>query len=259
MSDGDVKTTVQASVGNIWLARPAKRNALNVRAIESLIAVLKGWKNDPTIRAITLRGEGAAFCSGADIGHLRHLLDGGVTAQRQFLPLMEELILAFRQVGKPCIAGVHGNAYAGGFVLVLLCDVVIATEDSRFSVPEIKIGMWPLAVSVLLKRVVGSRKALDIMLFGDPFDAADAERLGIVTRLVAADKLESEVEATAARLASQSASTMRIGRDALLAMDSMSIEQSMALMRELMPVLMATPDAREGISAFLEHRVPTWS
>ncbi len=259
MADGDVRTRIDESVGHIWLARPTKRNALNGRTFESLIRILTQWREDAAVRAITLRGEGDAFCSGADLDDFRRMLDAGALGQRAFQPLMEELIAAFRRLGKPCVAGVHGVAFAGAMALVLLSDIVIAADEARFGLPEIKVGIWPLAVSVLLSRAVGSRRAMELMLSGEPFDARRAEALGIATQVVPAATLASTVEATARKLAGQSASAMRIGRDTLVAIDSMSIGEAMALMREATVPLFQTPDAREGITAFLERRKPRWT
>jgi enoyl-CoA hydratase/carnithine racemase len=258
-ADGEVRTEVADSVGHIWLTRPGKRNALNHRSFESLTRTLVAWREDPAVRAVTLSGEGESFCSGADLDDFHRMLDADALAQRGFQTLMEDLIVAFRRLGKPCVAGVQGVAFAGGMALVLLSDLVIAAEDAKFGLPEIKVGIWPLAVSVLLSRAVGTRRAMELMLSGDPFDAHRAETLGIVTRVVPAPELTQAVGDIARKLARQSASAMRIGHDTLMAIDSMTIGEAMALMREATVPLFQNPDAREGITAFLERRKPRWT
>lgn len=259
MADGSVESRVAGGVGHIWLARPGKRNALNEETFRSLTRTLVAWRDDPAVRVVTLRGRGDAFCSGADLDDFRRMLDAGALAQREFQPLMEDLIVAFRRVGKPCVAGVQGVALAGATALVLSCDFAIAAEDARFGLPEIKVGIWPLAVSVLLARAVGPRTAMRLMTTGEFVDARRAESLGIVSQVVAAGQVDAAVEELAARLADQSASAIRVGRDTLMAIESMTVSEGMAVVREATVSLFQTADAREGISAFLERRRPRWT
>jgi len=219
--EGEVLYRVQEQVARITINRPARRNSLNWAAIEEMRRGLDRAKVDPDVRVVVLSGAGdRAFCSGAD---LSDLAAGGTELELHdrrgsVAGLFEDLWA----LGKPTIAEVRGFALAGGFGLALSCDLVVCSDDSTFGAPEIDIGLWPYMVTVPLVRSMPPKKALELMLTGRRVGAAEAERLGFVTRVVAADELAGAVSELAATLAAKPPAAMKLGRDSFYAVWAMA-------------------------------------
>jgi enoyl-CoA hydratase/carnithine racemase len=172
-----------------------------------------------------------------------------------------ELALLFRdlwELGKPVIARVRGYALAGGFGLALACDLVVAADDAQFGVPEIDVGLWPFMITVPLLRSLPAKKALELMMTGRRIDAAEADRLGFVTRVVAVDRLDATVAELAADLAAKSPTAMRLGRDSFYNVIDQPAEPALRLLHSMLTVTAATEDAAEGLAAFAEKRPPEW-
>jgi enoyl-CoA hydratase len=162
-------------------------------------------------------------------------------------------------LGKPTVARVQGWAMAGGLGLALACDLVVASDRARFGAPEIDVGLWPYMITVPLVRSMPPKKALELMLTGRVVDAAEAERLGFVTRVVAHHELDTAVDELARTLAAKSPAAMRLGRGAFYAVWDMAAEDALAQLHAMLTVTAHTEDAAEGISAFLEKRQPRWT
>ena len=163
-------------------------------------------------------------------------------------------------LGKPTIARVQGWAMAGGFGLALACDLVVASERARFGAPEINVGLWPFMITVPLVRSMPPKKALELMLTGRRVDAAEAERIGFVTRVVAHHELDSAVEELATALASKPPAAMKLGRDSFYRTWDMETSSGAALdhLHAMLTLTNLTEDAKEGMAAFLEKRPPKW-
>jgi enoyl-CoA hydratase/carnithine racemase len=240
------------------LNRPERRNALTWPMLDRLRAVVAEAKADPEVRVVVLTGAGArAFCAGAD---LQDMAEGTSElaqhdARGRFARLFEDLW----SLGKPTIAKVRGFCLAGGFGLALACDLVVASEDAVFGTPEVDVGLWPFMITVPLCRSMPPKKALELMLTGRRVGAAEADRLGFVTRVVPGDELDAATASLASALAVKSPVAVRLGRDAFYRVWDAPAADALATLHPLLSVLAGTDDAREGMAAFAEKRSPTWT
>jgi enoyl-CoA hydratase/carnithine racemase len=247
------------AVARVTIDRPQRRNAMSWGVMRGLRAAVERAKNDPQVRVVVLAGAGdAAFCAGADLG-------GMAGGEEGFLATHEgrgELAGLFGDLwglGKPTIARVQGWALAGGLGLALACDLVVASERARFGAPEIDVGLWPYMITVPLVRSMPAKKALELMLTGRVVDAAEAERLGFVTKVVPHDGLDAAVDELAGTLAAKSPAAMRLGRGAFYAVWDMAAQEALAHLHAMLTITANSEDAAEGITAFLEKRSPRWT
>ncbi len=161
-------------------------------------------------------------------------------------------------MGKPTIARVQGWAMAGGFGLALACDLVVASERARFGAPELNVGLWPYMVTVPMVRSMPPKKALELMLTSRVVDAAEADRIGFVTSVVAHDQLDAAVESLAATLASKPPGAMRLGRESFYAVWDSAAPEALPQLHAMLTITSQTAEAAEGIAAFTEKRPPVW-
>jgi enoyl-CoA hydratase/carnithine racemase len=254
----EVTVAVADGVATVTLDRPERRNALTWAMIRRLREIVSDFRDDDTVRVVVLTGAGHnAFCAGADLtgmaGGTDHL---ALHDHRGDLP---ELFKALWQLGKPTIAKVRGFALAGGMGLALACDLVVAADDAQFGTPEIDVGLWPFVITVPLVRSMPPKKALELMMTGRRVPAAEAERIGFVTRVVSADELDGAVDELALTLAAKSPAVMRLGRDSFYAVWDQPAEDALRLLHAALTITSATEDAAEGIAAFVDKRVPRWT
>lgn len=258
MGEPEVLYEVDGGVATATLHRPERRNALTWSMVAHLRAVVAQAKADPAVRVLVLTGAGeAAFCAGADLGGMAtgasalELHDGRGALARVFEDLWA--------LGKPTIAKVRGYCLAGGFGLALSCDLVLAADDATFATPEVDVGLWPFMASVPLCRSMAPKKALELMLTGRRVGAAEADRLGFVTRVVPAGDLDDATAELAAELAAKSPTAVRLGRDAFYRVWDATAAEALAALHPLLSVLVGTEDAREGLAAFAEKRPPRFT
>ncbi len=242
---------------NIIINRPEKRNALNAATIAELYRAFEICKNDPGVRVVVLSGAGdKAFCAGADLAeNLQSMNEYFRYIQRETFVNLFKII---PQLGKPVIGAVQGLALAGGCGLAVSCDFVIASETARFGTPEVNVGLFPMMISAILLRNLGRKKAYDMMLTGRQIDAQEAERIGLVTRVVPAERLQAEVDLLAAELASRSPAILKLGKDALIKADQMPFNEALDYLSTMLSLNFLTEDASEGMTAFMEKRSPEW-
>lgn len=248
---------VADGVATITINRPEVRNALSWDVIAQMRTRVAEAKADDAVHVVVVTGAGdKAFCAGADLGNMA---DGA-----SFLELHEgrgglaSLFEEMWALGKPTIARVHGYALAGGFGLALACDMVIAADNAVFATPEIDVGLWPFMITVPLTRSMPPKKALELMLTGRRVDAAEADRLGFVTRVVPVAELDAAVNDLAQSLASKSPAIVKLGRDSFYEVWDRSAAEALALLHPLLTLTTLTDDAKEGIAAFSEKRPPEW-
>ena len=258
MAFADVRYEVDGHVARITIDREQRRNALSWSVMTELRGALAEAKGDDAVRVVVLTGAGEkAFCAGAD---LTGMADGAGFAQLH--DDRGELARLFRdlwELGKPTIARVRGFALAGGFGLALACDLVIAAEDAQFGTPEIDVGLWPYMITVPLCRSMPPKKVLELMMTGRRVDAAEAERIGFVNRVVPVAELDAAVDELAATLGSKSPAIMKLGRDSFHAVWDLAAEDALRLLHPMLTVTTQTEDAAEGIAAFSEKRQPRWT
>jgi enoyl-CoA hydratase len=241
--------------GLIRLNRPKQLNALNNQLMDELGTVLKAFDADDSIGCIVLTGNEKAFAAGADIS---------VLAQYDFARAYQEDLITrnwehIRSVRKPVIAAVAGFALGGGCELAMMCDIVIAADSARFGQPEIKLGIIPGAGGTQrLPLAVGKAKAMDLVLTGRMMDATEAERAGLVSRVVPADKLLDEALAAAAVVCELGAPSVLAAKECVNQAFEASLNEGVHFERRMFHALFATEDKTEGMGAFMEKRKPVF-
>jgi len=203
-----------------------------------------------------MKGAGRGFCAGADIGQF---LGKKVFEAREHLKGVADVIEVIAKAGKPVIAQVHGFALAGGCGLAAACDITYAAEDAIFGTPEINIGLWPHTVMAPIFRAIGRKKGLEMMFTGDRMDAKEAERCGLITRVVPPDQLDAVVQELATKLASKSPVALKMGKEAFYNMTDMEYFKSLRYLRDMITLHSVTEDGQEGPRSFTEKRPPVWT
>ncbi len=239
----------------IRLNRPQQLNALNDTLMDELGAALAGFDRDDGIGCIVITGSDKAFAAGADIGAMatKTYMDA---YKGDFITRNWETI---RQVRKPVIAAVAGFALGGGCELAMMCDIVIAADSARFGQPEIKLGIIPGAGGTQrLPRAVGKAKAMDLVLTARMMDAAEAERAGLVSRVVPADKLLAEALAVGVALCGLSAPSLMMAKECINRAFEGALADGVSYERRLFHSLFATEDQKEGMDAFVNKRKPVF-
>jgi enoyl-CoA hydratase/carnithine racemase len=247
----------EGEIAYLTLNRPQTNNMLNREMFLDVIKGLEGLGADDEVRLIIVKGAGKHFCFGADIAQIVELDDEGC---RKFFFSLGDMYEAFHDVGKVTIAMVHGYCTAGGLGIALSCDLIVASEDAQFGATAIKPGLFCLATSgVMLSRIVGGKKALEMGLTGDVIGAAEAERVGIVNRVVPMDKLESATMEIAKKILDMNPLAIAMGRENFYTVADMEFVKGVRHSSSIFAHLAATKEAKEGMRAFLEKREPRWS
>ncbi|SDJ98580.1 enoyl-CoA hydratase [Cryobacterium psychrotolerans] len=242
-------------VGLITLNRPEALNALNLGMLQDVVAAATALDRDPEIGAIVVTGSARAFAAGADIKEM---------ATKSFV----EMYLAdwfagwdrFTAVRTPVVAAVAGHALGGGCELAMMCDFILAADTAKFGQPEIKLGVIPgIGGSQRLTRAVGKAKAMEMLLTGRTIDAVEAERAGLVSRIIPADDLLDEAMATAATIAGMSLPVAMMAKEVVNAAYETLLEGGIRFERRVFHSTFATADQKEGMNAFIEKRPPAFT
>jgi len=249
----NILVTRQDRVGLITLNRPKALNALNNDLMDELGAALLAFDADDGIGAIVITGSERAFAAGADIGAMASFSYMDVYLSEYITRNWEQI----RKVRKPVIAAVAGFALGGGCELAMMCDIVIAADTARFGQPEIKLGVIPGAGGTQrLPRAVGKAKAMDLCLTGRMMDAQEAERSGLVSRVVPAAQLMNEAMAVATQIASMSLPSVMVLKESVNRAYESPLSEGVLFERRVFHALFATEDQKEGMRAFMEKRTP---
>lgn len=245
-----------ARVGIIRLNRPAQLNALNDELMDALGGILLSMDADDSIGCIVLTGSDKAFAAGADIQAMADMTYAKAFGT-DFITRNWETI---RRVRKPVIAAVAGYALGGGCELAMMCDFIIAADNARFGQPEIKLGVIPGAGGTQrLPRAVSKAKAMDLVLTGRMMDAQEAERAGLVSRVVPVEKLQEEALAAAQVIAGMSLPSVMAAKEAVNRAYETTLSEGVLFERRAFHALFATSDQKEGMAAFLEKRKPNFA
>jgi enoyl-CoA hydratase len=251
MAYQNILLETRGRVGLLTLNRPKALNALNDQLMDELGEALLAFDADEAIGAVVVTGSEKAFAAGADIGAMKEWSYMDVF-KSEYISRNWETI---RRVRKPVIAAVAGYALGGGCELAMMCDIIIAADTAKFGQPEIKLGIIPGAGGTQrLPRAVGKAKAMDLVLSARMMDAAEAERAGLVSRVVAADKLLEEAIAVATAIASHSLPAVMMAKEAINRAYEAPLNEGMLFERRLFHSLFATNDQKEGMAAFVEKR-----
>jgi methylglutaconyl-CoA hydratase len=255
MTEAPVVVSRDGAVARITLNRPDKRNALDSPTIEGLRAAFAELEREDDVRVVVLTGAGKDFCAGADLAQLQRIAAGaGAMENLRDAELLGTLLIRMRRMSKPLIAAVRGNAIAGGAGLAGACDVVIASADAHFGYPEVHLGFVPAMVMALLRRAVGEKVAFELVARGERITAAEAYRVGLVTKVVDAGGFDDEVAAYAVNLAQRSPSALALTKRLLYGMDGMPFEEAVARGVEVNALARSTEDCRRGVATFLERQ-----
>jgi len=255
MAYENIIAEVRGRVGLIALNRPKQLNALNDALMNELGAALGAYDGDDNIGAIVIAGGEKAFAAGADVGAMKDWSYMDVYKTDFITRNWERL----RTVRKPVIAAVGGLALGGGCELAMMCDIVIASDNARFGQPEIKLGIMPGAGGTQrLPRAVGKSKAMDLVLTGRLMDAQEAERAGLVARIVPADKLLDEAVGVASTICEYSLPAVMMAKEAVNRAFESSLAEGILFERRIFHSLFATEDQKEGMDAFASKRRPSF-
>ena len=248
----NVKTEIRDGICFITIDRP-KVNALNAQTIDEIAQAFDAARDDNNVRAVILTGAGEkAFVAGADIGELSKMTP---ISGKQVSAKGQAVLSAIERFPKPVIAAINGFALGGGCELALACHIRIASEKAQIGLPEVTLGIIPgYGGTQRLPRLVGKGKAFELVCTGDALSAADAERIGLVNKVVPADQLLAAAEEMAKKIASRSPVAVRAALEAVNSGTDMSLDDGQLLEATLFGLLCATEDMKEGMSAFLEKR-----
>jgi enoyl-CoA hydratase/carnithine racemase len=245
----------EAPVATITMNRPERRNALSVDMMQELIDAFKTVSSSAEIRVVVLAANGPAFSAGHD---LRELVGGSITNQRHVFDVCTELMTTIQAIPQPVIAQVEKIATAAGCQLVATCDLAIAATEARFATPGVRIGLFCTTPMVALSRAIGRKRALQMLLTGEPIGATTAADWGLVNQVVPASELASATRTLALSISQASSLTVALGKQAFYSQIDLDQPKAYAYAKEVMSMNALALDAQEGMCAFLEKREPTW-
>lgn len=244
---------------DVELNRPDVRNAFNAELIAALRDTFAALGVDQGVRAIVLRGAGKAFCGGADANWMRASLDLPATENVRDAERMCEMFAAVDTCSKPVIGRVHGAALGGGAGLAAVCDIVVAAADATFGFTETKLGIIPAVISPFVLAKIGRSAARALFLTGERFDAAHAQRIGLVHHVVAAGDLDARIEALEIELATAGPGAIAAAKSLIATVARTPAAETKALTARAIAAQRTTPEGQEGLRAFLERRPATWT
>lgn len=240
-------------VGIITLNRPERRNALNAQIVAEVLEALHELDNDPKIGAIIIRGAGGNFCSGHDFSGLE---GKNVLELRQVFRKSLYLVETINAISKPVIAAVRGYASAMGFALAAGCDLVVAAEDALFQLPGTSLGAACISPAAVVCRSIGRKKCVELLLTAEPIGADQAEKAGLVNRVVPPEKLDAAAEELAEKIADKAPLALQLGKEAIYTILDMEQSKAYRYAAEMISINFDTEDGREGIASFMEKRKP---
>ena len=245
----------------LTLNRPQARNSLSEAMIAALTEALAAIATDPAVRVVVLAANGPAFCAGHDLKELtarRSDADRGREYFRQVMTRCSAMMQAMVHLPKPVVAAVQATATAAGCQLVASCDLAVAAADASFATPGVNIGLFCSTPMVAVSRNVARKHAMEMLLTGDAISADEAQRLGLVNRVVPTGRERLEAMALARKIAAKSALTVKIGKEAFYRQLEMTLADAYVYASNVMVENMLARDAQEGIGAFIEKRPPKW-
>jgi enoyl-CoA hydratase len=248
----------ETGVATIALDRPETRNSLSDAMLDELHDAFSAARDDDAVRCVVLTStHETVFSSGGDLtGFAADVSPVQKHAATERFPRLFRLI---GELGKPTICAANGHVLAGALGLALACDLVVASERATFGAPEIDVGIFPFMVMALIYRNVGRKKTNELLLLGERIDAREAERLGLVNRVLPAAGFVAGVEEWALRLAAKSPLALRLGKDAMYRQQDLPFEQALDLLHHYLTLALTTEDLQEGVRAFREKREPRWT
>ncbi len=243
-------------VATLRLNRPSQFNALSTEVLTELQAALAAIAQDASVRVVVIAGAGKAFCAGHDLKQMR--ANHAKAYMQALFAQCGQVMMTIVQMPQPVIARVHGTATAAGCQLVAMCDLAVAAEAARFAVSGINVGLFCATPSVALGRNMGRKQAMEMLLTGDFIDAAEAQRRGLVNRVVPLEQLDAEVKKLTDSICGKSAAAVAMGKQMFYRQLELGLDAAYQLATETMACNMMCADAGEGIDAFMQKRQPEW-
>ena len=247
----------RGAVAFLTLNRPAQFNVLSEGMLGALHGVLEAIAADASVRAVVLCGAGKAFCAGHDLKQMRN--NPSLLYYQDLFELCSRLMLRIQSLPQPVIARVQGLATAAGCQLVAACDLAIASDEARFAVSGINVGLFCATPSVALTRNVGRKAAFEMLVTGEFIDAATAVQRGLVNRCVPAERLDGEVLALAAAIVAKPHRAIAAGKELFYRQIESGVAAAYQLAGQVMACNMVDESAQEGVAAFIEKRAPNWA
>jgi len=252
-----VLTTVENGVATLTLNRPQRFNPLSSQMIAAIQAELDAIASDASVRVVILAAEGKGFCAGHDLKEMRaHTEDKGW--QHGLFNTCSRMMIALTEIPQPVIARVQGIATAAGCQLVSMCDLAVAASTATFAMPGVNIGVFCSTPAVGVVRNIGRKHAMEMLLTGEPIDAATAQSWGLVNRVVPSSRLDAESRRFTDIILSRSSATIRFGKQAFYRQIDHPLAAAYDITSEVMACNMLLDDAAEGIDAFLQKRPASW-
>jgi enoyl-CoA hydratase/carnithine racemase len=244
-------------VATIALNQPQTRNALSDALLAELIAALEEARDDDAVRCVVLTStHDRVFSSGGNLGGFA---DDTALVHKHFeTERFSQLFRLLGELGKPSICAANGHVLAGALGVALACDLIIAKPGARFGTPEINVGLFPFMIMALIYRNVSRKKTNELMLLGEQISAEEAERIGIVNRVVPDAEFDAAVSHWAERLARKSPVLMKLGKDAMFRQQDMALADALDFLRSQLTIAFSTEDIQEGVKAFFQKREPEW-
>ena len=243
-------------ISRIKLNEPSTYNALSLNTLKSLIECFKNFNDDEKTKVIIIEGSGKGFSAGHNLKEIKSLK--GKPDYKKLFNLCSELMMTIVNNSKPVIAKVHGAAFAAGCQLVATCDLALSTNDAIFATPGVNIGLFCSTPMVAVSRNVSRKKTMKMLLTGEPITARHAKEIGLINDHFQNSSLEEEVSKLAETIASKSNKVVKIGKEAFYKQLEMPLSEAYKYTSEVMSENMMSLDAKEGIAAFLEKRIPNW-
>jgi enoyl-CoA hydratase len=257
MNNSLVRYEAADAVATITMDHTETRNALSTAMLDGLIDAFERARTDDAVHCVVLASSSdRVFSSGGDLEAFTD--DLPLALKHQAIDRFPRLFKLIGDLGKPTICAAAGHVLAGGLGLALACDLIIASEDATFGTPEINVGVFPFMIMAIIYRNVGRKKTNELLLLGERISATEAERIGIVNRVVRADQFHALVDDWASRLASKSPLLMRLGKEAMFRQQDMAFAEALEFLRGQLTIAFATDDIKEGVQAFFEKRQPVW-
>ena len=257
MSEGSVAYEVADRVARITIDRAERRNAINPDVVRGIAQGLHDAESNADVGVVVLTGAGdKAFCAGGDLGGMAEA-DGKV-GEHYLRAEVGDLFSAMRSSRLPIVARVNGHALAGGFGLMLACDLVVAAEDAEIGTPEINIGLWPFMISAIIARDVPRKLALEMMLTGKRMPVDEGQRWGFVNRVVPRESLDESVEELTSELLSKSPLIASLGKKSFYRAEDMAFDDALGYLAGMLTVCLSSEDTIEGVTAFIQKRAPEW-
>ena len=248
----------EGALARVWLNRPESHNALSAELSAALVAALGGLRDDASCRVLVLGGRGPSFCAGVDIGVMKASANASYDDNLAEARRLGGMFAALADFPKPVVGRVHGGVYGGGVGFCCACDIVVASDDARFGLTEVRLGILPGLISPYVIRRLGDRAARELMLTGERFDAARALSSGIVNHVVPAGELDAKVDERVAELLKGGPQAQAHIKQLFGRWNELGWNDYRASLPETLARLRSGDEAKDGLAAFFEKRKPRW-